>query len=178
MKKHGMLSISTGLLLATVIGGHPAAQPRQADAPGVSPDTRTTATAVGAQASVDYLNGGIGKEQADAMRAMGARLSGADDIPPNAMYGRQRIRGRRSSARHRQRRANRGRPAVAGADLPAAGAARRLYGRGRAPGQREDATLRRRRGPPRPAGFRMGIVKRGHESTPDRASRRCACAAR
>ncbi len=73
MKKHGMLSISTGLLLATVIGGHPAAQPRQADAPGVSPDTRTTATAVGAQASVDYLNGGIGKEQADRMREMSSR---------------------------------------------------------------------------------------------------------
>jgi hypothetical protein len=73
MKKQGMLSIGTGLLLATVIGGHPAAQSRQEGAPAISPATRSAATAVGAQANVDYLNGGIGKEEADRMREMSSR---------------------------------------------------------------------------------------------------------
>jgi len=73
MKKQGILSIGTGLLLATAIGGHPAAQPREAGAPAISPATRSTATAVGTQANVDYLNGGIGKEEADRMREMSSR---------------------------------------------------------------------------------------------------------
>lgn len=73
MKKQRILSIGTGLLLATVIGGSPAAQSRPADARGVPPQSRDMAIGVAAPASVDYMNGGIGKEQADRMREMGSR---------------------------------------------------------------------------------------------------------
>jgi hypothetical protein len=73
MKKYSMLSIGTGLLLATVVAGQPAAQSRRADASGVSLDARTTPAAIAGEANVDYLNGGIGKEQADRMREMSSR---------------------------------------------------------------------------------------------------------